>query len=145
VTAWERWLLWISAAATTLTGAVYLWMKYLLQGSDPYSVVHHPLQPLVLKLHIVGAPFLVFALGAFTVRHVWPQLVSDPPVARRSGLATALVAGPLIVTGYLIQVFTDQQWVRAVAWGHIAAGIGFAACLVVHRIVGRGNSRRADG
>jgi hypothetical protein len=142
VTAIERWLLWISGAAATVTGLVYLWMKYLLTGSDPYSVVHHPLQPLVLKLHILVAPVLVFALGVFTVRHIWPQVVGDHPVARRSGLTTALVAGPMTLTGYLIQVLTDERWLRVVAWVHIAAGVVFAAGVVVHRFAGRNNGQR---
>jgi hypothetical protein len=142
VTPVERWLLWVSGAATTVTGLVYLWMKYLLTGSDPYSAVNHPLQPLVLKLHILVAPVLVFALGVFTVRHIWPQVVSGHPVARRSGLTTALVAGPMVLTGYLIQALTDEGWLRVVAWAHITTGIGFAAGVVLHRILGRGNGQR---
>ncbi len=145
MTTLERWLFWTGATAVTVTGAVYWWMKYLLTGSDPYSVVHHPLQPMFLKLHILVAPMLVFALGVFTVRHIWPQVVSDHPVARRSGLTTALVAGPMILTGYLIQALTDEGWLRVVAWVHIATGLVFAAGVLVHRVVGRGNGRGADG
>lgn len=139
MTARERWLFWITGAGTTVTGLVYFWMKYLMDGSDPYSAVHHPWQPLVLKLHILVAPLLVFALGMFTVRHLAPQLALRVAVARRSGLTTALVAGPMVVTGYLIQVLTDERWLRGVAWGHIGVGVVFAAAVVVHRIVGRGN------
>jgi hypothetical protein len=142
VTAVERWLLWASAAVTTGTGLVYLWMKYLLTGSDPYTVVNHPLQPLVLKLHILAAPVLVFALGVFTVRHIWPQVVSRRPVARRSGLTTMLVAGPMVLTGYLVQALTNEGWLRAVAWGHIATGLLFALGVVLHRIAGLTNGER---
>lgn len=138
MTALERWLLWISGGAVTLTGVAYLWMKYLLEAPDPYSVVHHPLQPLVLKLHVVAAPFLVFALGMFAVRHIWPQLAIRQPVARRSGLTTALVAGPMILTGYLIQVFTDERLLRVLAWGHIGLGTVFAVGFALHRLAARG-------
>lgn len=138
MTALERWLLWLSGGVTTVTGLVYLWMKYVLVGANPYSVVHHPLQPLVLKLHILAAPFLVFALGVFTVRHIWPQWTSDHPVARRSGLTTALVAGPMIVTGYVIQVLTDERWLRVLAWGHIGLGTLFAVGFVLHRLAAQG-------
>jgi hypothetical protein len=78
----------------------------------------------------------------FTVRHIWPQVVSGHPVARRSGLTTALVAGPMVLTGYLIQALTDEGWLRVVAWAHITTGIGFAAGVVLHRILGRGNGQR---
>lgn len=137
MTALERWLLWLSGGVTTATGFVYLWMKYAPTSPDPYSVVNHPLQPLVLKLHIVAAPFLVFALGVFTVRHMWPQLTSDHPVARRSGVTTALVAAPMIVTGYLIQVLTDEGWLRDVAWSHIGLGTLFALGFALHRLAAR--------
>ncbi len=142
MTAWERWLLWTTGTVTTASGVVYLWMKYLLTGSDPYSVVHHPLQPLVLKLHVLVAPMLVYALGVSTVRHIWPQLTSGHSAARRSGLTTALVAGPMVLTGYLIQVFTDERWLQVVAWGHIGLGTVFAAGFVLHRLVARGRGEQ---
>ncbi len=138
MTAGERWLFWVTGLGTAVTGVVYFWMKYLLEGSDPYSAVHHPWQPLVLKLHILVAPLLVFTLGMFAVRHVWPQLAQRVVVARRSGLTTALVAGPMMVTGYLIQVFTDERWLRVVAWGHSGLGALFVIGFVGHRLAARG-------
>ena len=58
MTRFERWAVWVTSVLTFVTGVVYLWMKYFLVSDDPFAVVNHPLQPVVLKLHIVVAPLL---------------------------------------------------------------------------------------
>ena len=72
----ERWAVWSTSIATLVTGVVYLWMKYLLVSADPFAVVNHPWQPLVLKLHILVSPLLVFSIGLVSLRHVWRHLRS---------------------------------------------------------------------
>jgi hypothetical protein len=137
VTALERRLFGAAAVLTVATGLAYGWMKYLLRGSDQYAVVHHPLQPLMLKLHILVAPVLVFALGVLAVRHIGPQLANGVTAARRSGLVTVAVAAPLVVTGYLIQVLSDERWLWWVAWGHILLGVVFGAAFLAHRLAAK--------
>ncbi len=137
MTGFERRLFGAATAVTVATGLVYGWMKYLLRGSDPYAVVHHPLQPLMLKLHILVAPVLVFALGVFAVRHIGPQLANGVAAARRSGLVTVAVAAPTVVTGYLIQVLSDERWLRWVGWGHIVLGVVFGAAFLAHRLAAK--------
>jgi hypothetical protein len=127
-------MLWSSSIATTATGIVYGWMKYLMTPADPWAAVNHPLEPLVLKLHIVTAPLLVFALGMVALRHAWMHFTLRVPVGRRSGITGALVAAVMIVSGYLIQVFTGSLVLAALAAAHVAAGLVYAAALVVHRV-----------
>jgi hypothetical protein len=134
MTPFERWAVWLTSAATVVTGLVYLWMKYLLHSPDPFAVVNHPLQPLFLKLHILVAPLLVFTLGVILLRHVWRHYRAGMLWGRRSGIATALFAGPMILTGYLIQTITHEGWLQAMAWAHIGAGIVCAIGLVLHQV-----------
>jgi uncharacterized membrane protein YgdD (TMEM256/DUF423 family) len=137
VTTLERRLFAAAAVLTLATGLAYGWMKYLLRGSDPYAVVHHPLQPLMLKLHILVAPVLVFALGVLAVRHIGPQLANGIVAARRSGVLTTAVAAPMVLTGYLIQVLSDERWLRWVGWGHILLGVVFGGAFLAHRLAAR--------
>ena len=139
----ERWSVWSTSLMTTATGLVYLWMKYLLAPSEPWAVIHHPLQPLVLKLHIVTAPLLVFAVGMIATRHVWKHYRSRLSRGRRSGIGTMLVLAPMVASGYLIQVLTGEGWVRAMAVGHIATGLGYAAALVLHQVAVRRRAARS--
>ncbi len=143
MTRFERWSVWVTSLLTTVTGLVYLWMKYGLESGEPWSVVNHPLQPLILKLHIVTAPLLVFAIGLITLRHVWRHFQNRIRSGRRSGVVMALVIGPMILTGYLIQAVTHEGWLTALAWSHIGFGLVYAVLLIVHQVMLR-RDRPAD-
>ncbi|MFQ6045552.1 MAG: hypothetical protein ACE5PT_04215 [Gemmatimonadales bacterium] len=131
----EKWSVWITTLLTTVTGLVYMWMKYFIEPTDAWSVVNHPWQPLVLKLHIVVAPFMVFALGMVTVGHVWRHYRNGLRPGRRSGIVTALAALPMIVSGYLIQAITHMGLLRAMVVAHIGVGILYVVGLGVHQLM----------
>jgi hypothetical protein len=143
VTRFERWSVWTTSLVTIATGLVYLWMKYLLETDDPLAVVNHPWQPFVLKLHIVVAPLLTFSIGVVTLRHVWRHLKAKMQEGRRSGLRTALALGPMIVTGYLIQVITHESWLNAMAISHIGLGLLYGLALLAHQFAAGGKAARA--
>ncbi len=130
----EKWSVWASAALTSVTGVGLLWAKYLMESTDPWAVVNHPLQPWLLKVHIVAAPFLVFSLGLIAVRHVWSHFRNGLQWGRRSGIITALVTLPMVATGYLIQAITHPLWLGAMAFGHIAVGLVFTVGLSLHQL-----------
>lgn len=144
MTPFERWSVWLTSTLTGITGVVLGIMKYLLVTDDPWAVVNHPLQPLMLKLHIVSAPLLVFAIGAITFRHVWRHFLGGLPRGRRSGVTTAIVVAPMILTGYLIQVFTNQGWLVALAIAHVGGGCVYLGGLAVHQLVVQRQSTARD-
>lgn len=127
--------MWITAAVVGVTGIALAWMEYLLPPVDPWAVIHHPLQPLTLKLHIVTAPFLVFAIGMIALRHVWRHFRSGMSRGRRTGVVTALSVVPMVVSGYLVQVITDERWLLIVALLHLALGVAYLGGLLVHQLV----------
>lgn len=137
MTAFERWSIWISSLLVTATGLVYAWMKYLLPEPAGFSIIRHPLQPLVLKLHIITAPLLLLALGSVAVRHIWRHMVSGTGHGRVSGWSTALTTIPMILTGYLLQVFVAESVLRSLSIAHIVAGIIYGGGLLVHQVVVR--------
>jgi len=119
-------------------------MKYLLKGSDPFSVVHHPWQPGILTLHVLVVPLLVFALGLIAKDHVMAKLLDRrPQPGRRSGIGTMALAAPMVVSGYLVQVLTGPSPRRLVAWSHIVAAAVFSAAYVAHLL--RGGPGRRSG
>lgn len=128
----ERWFLWSSSAATGLTGVVYMWMKYFMEPSEPWAVINHPLQPWVLKAHILVAPLMVFAVGLVTASHIWRHYKLGVRQGRISGLTAALSFAPVVLTGYLIQAVTHQGWLTALAWSHIGFGVLYLLALVFH-------------
>lgn len=143
MTTFEKWFVWASSILVTLTGVVYLWMKYLLPEPVGFSILRHPLQPLVLKLHILSAPLLLFAIGAVAVRHIWRHMTAKTPSGRISGWSAAITVIPMVATGYFLQVFTSEGWLRRLAIGHIGMGGVFAVGLLLHQLMVRW--RRPDG
>ena len=130
----EKILLWGSTLVVGATGIVYAWMKYLLTPLDPYAAVNHPLQPLVLKVHLVAAPFLVFAVGLVFTQHIWRQFRSGLKRGRRSGTGTILTLVPMVLSGYLIQTVTAEGWVWWLAMVHLATGTLFVLGFVSHQV-----------
>lgn len=139
----ERAVVLWSALATTATGVGYLWLKYFVEPPEPWAVVNHPLQPWLLKAHILVAPALVLGVGMIAVRHVWRHYRDRTRFARRSGLLGAASILPMILSGYLIQAVTAEPVLRAVALSHIALSLAFAVGLLLHWRVTRGRRARS--
>ena len=142
MTRFERWAVWSTSVVTFVTGVIYLWLKYLVVSDDPLAVVNHPWQPAVLKAHILVAPLLVFSIGLVTLRHVWRHLCSKTREGRWSGLLTAIVLGPMIVSGYLIQTMTEEGWLRTMAIVHIGAGLVYGVALLAHQFAAGASKAR---
>ena len=133
----QKWLLVGSSLATGVTGIVYFWMKRFLVSEDPFVMVGHPLEPWLLKAHILTAPVLLFALGLVTMDHVWKNYRCLVPAGRRSGIAATGVIVPMVATGYLIQVTTSIGWLSALGWTHLGAGVFYLLSLLLHQRVFR--------
>jgi uncharacterized membrane protein YhdT len=131
----EKWLVWVTSALSGFTGVGYFWTKYLVQNTDPFSVLNHPLQPWFLKAHIIISPFLLIALGSILVRHIWKHFRLGAVLGRRSGLTTALVSLPMVVSGYFIQSVTHPGLLATLAVSHIVLSALYLVGLSVHQVV----------
>lgn len=132
MTRFEKGSVLVGSAFTAGTGILYFAVKYLMEPADPWAVVNHPSQTWLLKAHILVAPLLVFAVGAIAVRHVWEHFSSRIRQGRRSGIGAAVAVLPMVITGYLIQVVTQQFWLAVVAWTHIVTGALFSVAVLAH-------------
>jgi hypothetical protein len=134
VSAFERWCVWLTSAASVGTGVVYLWMRYFMQTDEPWAVVNHPWQPWLLKAHILTAPLLVLVLGAVLFKHVPHHLREEGRPRLVSGLVVLAAAATMILSGYLVQVISSERWIEIAALAHIGTSILFVAALLVHSI-----------
>lgn len=132
MTPFERWSVWLTTAGTLLTGVVYWWMKEMLAPVEPWAVINHPLQPWVLKAHILIAPLQIFSVGLITSRHVWRHFSMGVKKGRKSGLVAALSFLALVLTGYLLQVVTADLLLRVLAWSHLVLGIAYSVGVAAH-------------
>ena len=140
----EKWLLWISTAAVAATGVGLGVLKYFVASDDPYAVVHHPLQPYLLKLHVLSAPLLVFALGVVYTRHVVRQWRAGRGRGRPSGIGIVATLLPMVLSGYLIQTVSSESWLFRVSMVHVAASLAYLAVLLVHQVAAWRGARAAS-
>lgn len=133
MTRFEKGSVWITTLLVALTGIGYGWTKYLTTSTDPFSVINHPLQPVFLKLHILVAPLLLFAIGMVALRHIWRHFRSGTRRSRKSGLTTAAALVPMVGTGYAIQVISGESWLTVMIVAHIAAGLLYLVGILLHQ------------
>jgi hypothetical protein len=85
----------------------------------------------------LAAPLLVFAIGLIWTSHVLPGLRAPGPSRRRSGIALVSLAGPMIVSGYLLQVATEPGARTLAVATHLIASALWLASAVAHQVVAR--------
>ena len=142
----SRWqLVWLhlAVALTTLTGAVFAWMKYFMTSADEFAVANHPMQPHMLAIHVVVAPLLLFLLGWTFSNHIVPKYRFGNGKNRRTGIASTALIVPMALSAYLLQVATNEALRTAMTWAHwISSGL-FLLAYLIHLINGRSKSAAA--
>lgn len=131
----QKLLLNATTAILTITGAVFAWMKYFMKTDDPFAVANHPWQPHMLHIHVVAAPVAVFVIGAIWAVHVKPKHEAGIKSRRKTGLAALWMIAPMALSGYLMQVMTDERLVEAMKITHWVSSTLFVAGVVVHQLL----------
>ena len=132
---WERWTFNTLAAAVSVTGFLFFWMKYFVAPADPFAVVNHPLQALMLSLHIFASPFFILIFGIILNSHVMKKLKATRLPNRRSGYTSLGTFALMVFSGYLLQVVSNEQWLEAMVAVHVASGAVFSLVYAGHLII----------
>lgn len=140
----EAWSVHLATLLVGFTGLIYAAMRYLLEPSDPYAVVNHPLQPTVQHLHVLLAPALVFAVGLVWRHHVWSHWRRGVRTRRRSGVSLMLTIAPMVASGYLLQTAVSEAWREAWIVVHLATSGLWLAAYLAHQLT-KARGRRAQG
>ena len=82
---WEAWWNHAALAAVSLTGLAYGVFKYFVPNPDPDSRIGHPMQPWLLKAHVLVAPFAVLGIGLLLRRHALARLRKGEQSGRKTG------------------------------------------------------------
>lgn len=130
----EVWLISISTIIVGVTGVALYAMKNWLVSTDPFAVVNHPAQPWMLRVHLVGIPFLIFGTGLFFSDHVVGRLRRGVTTGRRSGIGLLAIFAPMAISGILIQVLTVDSWVEVAVGAHLLSGTIYFAGFLFHSL-----------
>jgi hypothetical protein len=139
---WERWAFNSGAAAVTITGFAYFWMKYFVESSDPFAVVNTPWEPTMLHLHVLASPPFILIFGIILNSHIIKKLGASKMPNRKSGLASFGLFAAMVCSGYLLQVMTDASWLRALVALHVGSGAAFAVTYTIHLVISARLARR---
>ncbi len=129
------WFMHGSTLAVGVTGLIYAWMLYFAKPSDDFAIVNHPWQPSLQGLHIISAPLLIFGLGLLWQSHAWGRWRSGSRARRRSGLVLGLAIAPMIMSGYLLQVATDELWREVWVWVHLISSLLWLPGYAWHQLI----------
>lgn len=139
---WERWAFNLLSLVVAVSGFAYVWMKYALQSPDPFAVVNHPWQTPVLALHVIASPAFILVFGIVLNSHVMKMLRAPRVPNGASGLTSLGTFAAMVLSGYLLQVASNETWLRALVVLHIASGAVFSVAYTAHLIVGTSLGRR---
>ena len=134
----SRWHAWSSHVVTVLlagSGIVFFTMKYMVTTDDPFAVVNHPLQPLMLDLHLVAAPAIIFLFGLMFESHIQKKLQSSARMNRKSGIIAAITFAAMTVSGYALQVSAMETLSRAALILHLISSGVFVLSYAAHQVV----------
>jgi hypothetical protein len=131
----ERWLIHFSNLLVGGTGLVYAMMKYLMEPASPFSVINHPLQPLVLTLHLVAALLLVLAVGILWKSHISERLHYGQPPGRATGISLTLTFLPMVLSGYLLQTASAAFWRQTWLVVHLTTSAIWLLMFLAHQVV----------
>lgn len=142
VTRWQRWSLHVSSLVLAVTGVSYFVMKDMMTSDDPFALVSHPLQPLMLHLHVLAAPVSVLTFGVVYESHIAPKIRSGYRFNRRTGLVSLVLFVLMTASGYLLQVVSQPALINAVRIGHLLSGAMFSTSYLAHLVIGLRGERR---
>jgi hypothetical protein len=142
----EAICLHIAVALTTVSGAIFAYMKYAMTTDDPFAVANHPAQPFMLDAHVVTAPLLVFGFGLIFNGHIWWKYRSGFQGRRRSGLWSFSLIVPMVLSGYLLQATSGEGVRKAMMVTHWVSSAAFVIAYLVHQFVRRraGNGTKGE-
>jgi hypothetical protein len=132
---WERWTFGLLTLVVAASGVVYFAMKYLLVADDPFAVVNHPWQPVMLSVHVVASPWLLLLFGVILNSHILRKLRATSLPNRKTGLLSLGTFFGMVASGYLLPVVTAAWLSQALVTIHVATGTLFSVSYAAHLLI----------
>lgn len=134
----RRWFYSVFTALI-LTGGTWLILHWRIQQTA--DGMPSEWQPWLMKVHGAAAVIVLVLLGTLIPLHIrggWHAGIN-----RTTGIIVVTVTGSLIVTGYGLYYFGDEQLRATTAAAHDVIGVVSPAVVLWHVVRGRAQNRRA--
>ena len=134
LTRWHRLLLYGVSAVLLVTGSAWLAVHYTVGAGT--GEIPHPAEIWAIRLHGMAAFVALFLLGLLAAAHVprgWHITSRHRRLVQRgTGVGLCVLAGMLVVTGYLLYYFAPETLRPTLGWLHSIIGFAMAAVGTVH-------------
>jgi hypothetical protein len=137
----QRWAVYVVVGGLWLSGCLWLCLDQFFAGRGPFGVTPHPWETSILRVHGVTAILSMYLFGWISARHVlrwWPGRLR-----RLSGGTLAAFLATLIVSGFALFFFTDDQWQHLTVLAHEVLGVGVTLFAIQHWFFRRGRDTRS--
>ncbi|MBI5853354.1 MAG: hypothetical protein HZB39_20280 [Planctomycetes bacterium] len=121
-----------TAAIAGGSGVALAWSRWFFDPIDELAIVNSPAEPVLLAIHVLAVPVLVFVLGVIAASHAVPRLRKRRGERSRLGLVLIGLLAPLILSGPATQVVEDESARRLIGYVHGGTGILWLLALTVH-------------
>lgn len=132
---WQRLALYACGALLLATGGLWLVLHYSVDPAETES--SHPLEVWSLRLHGMAAFGGLFVLGVLAAAHIphgWRLSHRRKWASQRlTGVTLCVLAGVLVLTGYLLYYFAPEAVRPALGWAHAVVGLMMALLIASHR------------
>jgi hypothetical protein len=117
-----------------ISGLVYFWMLYLMEGANEFSILNHPWQDAVRNWHIVLAPLLIFGVALLLKNHILYKIRSkyNGP-GRLTGYLLCALFLPMVFSAYLLQIASDDYWHTVFKYAHNSVSFLWIFTYLVHQ------------
>ncbi len=128
----DKLLVHFANYAVVISGVIYGILKYFFKVESNYGLMTHPLQPTFQHAHVLIAPLFVYSLGHIMKSHILQKLNLFQTPKKKSGLSLTILAVPMILSGYLLQVEITFKpiWL----WSHIVISVLWIPVYLLHHI-----------
>lgn len=130
----KRWF--YSVIATLfLSGATWVLFGWLAERDASRAELLRSLKPWMLKLHGAAAMAFLVSAGILIPTHI--RRAWQARRNRTNGVFFVTMMALLIVSGYGLYYFGDEQWRSAASWIHLILGFAAPGLLALHIWLGR--------
>ena len=128
----------VSSALVGATGIALFVFKDVVVIEGDFGPESHFLENDVQAAHILTAPALVFACALVWQDHVWAKFKSGARPRRRTGILLGSLLVPMIMSGYLLQVWYEEPWREIWRVTHLLSSLLWILGYSVHQLSRRG-------
>ena len=132
----ERWLHHSANITVGISGLIYFYMLYVIEPAemDDFSVLNHPYQNLILNIHILTAPFLIFAVAYTAKSHILAKVKKRyKGPGRRSGLLMVTLFVPMVISAYIMQTTSNEGLKQVMVYTHNTTSIFWVLTYIIHQ------------